>query len=117
VKWTKPTTTTEVNSILGLVQYWRKFIARFSFITTPLHALTSVKQVFQWGGNKKKYFNILKENISTTPVLALPDLQHPFAIQIDARKYSMGVVLMQKSKPICYHSGNFTQVVIKYPID
>ena len=46
VKWPKPTTATEVRSFLGAVQYWRKFIANFSYITTPLHALRSVKQVF-----------------------------------------------------------------------
>jgi hypothetical protein len=27
----------------------------------------------------------------------------------------MGLVLMQRDKPICYHSQTFTQVVIKYP--
>jgi hypothetical protein len=50
VKWPKPTTTTEVGSFLGAVQYWRKFIANFSYIEASLHALTSAKQVFQWGG-------------------------------------------------------------------
>ena len=50
VNWPKPNTTTEVRSFLGAVQYWRKFIANFSLIAAPLHALTSVKQVFQWGG-------------------------------------------------------------------
>jgi hypothetical protein len=52
VNWPKINTSTEVKSFLGAVQYWREFIANFSFIATPLHAL--------------------KENISTTPILALP---------------------------------------------
>jgi hypothetical protein len=115
VKWPKPTTATEVRSFLGEVQYWRKFIANFSYITTPLHALTSVKQVFQWGGKQQKAFETLKEKISTAPVLALPDLQQPFEIQTDASRYAMGAVLMQRGKPICYHSETFTQVVINYP--
>jgi hypothetical protein len=75
VKWPKPTTLTKVKSFLGAVQYWRKFIANFSYIESPLHALTSVKQVFQWGRKKQKSFNTLKEKISTTLVLALPNLQ------------------------------------------
>jgi hypothetical protein len=115
VKWPKPTTATEVRSFLGAVQYWRKFIANFSYIATPLHALTSVKQVFQWGGKQQKSFETLKEKISITPVLALPDLQQPFEIQTDASGYAMGAVLMQRGKPICYHSETFTQVVINYP--
>jgi hypothetical protein len=105
----------KVRSFLGAVQYWRKFIANFSFIAAPLHALTSVKQVFQWGGKQQKSFETLKEKISTTPVLALPDLQQPFEIQTDASGYAMGAVLMQRGKPICYHSETFTQAVINYP--
>jgi hypothetical protein len=46
VNWPKPTPTTEVRSFLGEVQYWRKFIANFFYIASPLHALTSVKQAF-----------------------------------------------------------------------
>jgi hypothetical protein len=90
VKWPKPTTATEVRSFLGAVQYWRKFIANFSFIAAPLHALTSVKQVFQWGGKQHKSFETLKEKISTAPFLALPDLQQPFEIQTDASRICHG---------------------------
>lgn len=50
VNWTKPTSVTEVCSFLGAVQYWRRFSANFSIIAAPLHTLTSVKQVLQWGG-------------------------------------------------------------------
>jgi hypothetical protein len=63
-------------------------------IAAPLHALTSVNKVFQWGGKQQKAFDTLKERISTTPVLALPDLQTPFEIETDASEYAMGAVLM-----------------------
>ena len=115
VKWPKPTTTREVRSFLGAVQYWRKFIANFSYITTPLHALTSVKHVFQWGDKQCKSFKTLKEKIIIETFLALSYLQKPFEIKTDARRYGMGTVLMQRGKPICYHSETFTQVVINYP--
>ena len=46
VKWRRPQNVTEVRSFLGAVQYWRKFISRFSFMTSPLHALTSSKVSF-----------------------------------------------------------------------
>jgi hypothetical protein len=85
-------------------------------ITTPLHVLTSVKNTFQWEGKKEKSFNTLKEKISTTPVLALSNLQQLFEIETDANGYAMGVVLMQYCKPICYHSKKFNQVVVNYPI-
>eukprot|EP00253_Pinus_taeda_P020243 PITA_20243 len=74
----------------------------------PLYALTSVKQVFQWGVKQRKSFETLKEKISTAPILALPDLQQPFDIETDGSGYAMGVVLMQQNKPICYHSKKFS---------
>eukprot|EP00253_Pinus_taeda_P021418 PITA_21418 len=115
VNWPKPNTAIEVRSFLGAVQYWRKFIAKFSLIAAPLHALKSVKQVFQWRGKQQKAFDTLKERISTTPVLALPDLQHPFGIETDASEYAMGTVLMQHRKAICFHSETFTSIVVNYP--
>jgi len=57
----------------------------------------------------------LKEKISTTPVLALPDLQRPFEIEMDASDYAMGAMLMQHCKPICYHSETFNYAVVNYP--
>jgi hypothetical protein len=59
-EWPKPSNVTEVRSFLGATQYWRKFIANFSSIAAPLHAMTSVKQVFQWGGKQHKAFDTLK---------------------------------------------------------
>jgi hypothetical protein len=57
----------------------------------------------------------LKENISTAPVLALSNLQHPFEIETYASGYAMGAILMQYRKPICYHYETFNQVVVNYP--
>jgi hypothetical protein len=75
VNFPKSTNVTEVRSFMGEAQYWRKFIAKFSLMSTPLHALTSVKRGFQWGGSQQKDFNTLKVNISTNHVLDFPDLQ------------------------------------------
>lgn len=71
--------------------------------------------MFQWGGKHQKAFDTLKEKISTTLVLALPDLQRPFEIQNDASDYAMGAVLTQHGKPICYHSETFNRAVVNYP--
>jgi hypothetical protein len=106
---------TKVRIFLGATQYnWRKFIANFSSISAPLHAVTRIKQVFQWGGKKQRDFDALKEKISSTPVLALPDLRQPFEIQTNASNYAIGAVLLQHSKPICFHSETFNGAVVNY---
>jgi hypothetical protein len=73
-----------------------------------------VKNTFQWGGKKQKSFNTLQENINTSPVLALLNLQQRLKIKTYANGYTMGVVLMQYCKPIYYHSKIFNQAVVNY---
>eukprot|EP00253_Pinus_taeda_P010211 PITA_10211 len=115
LNWPRPKIVTEVRSFLRSTQYWRKFIANFSLIAAPFHALTSVKKVFQWEGKQQKAFDALKEKISTGPVLALPNLRQSFEIQTNASDYAMGAVLMQHGKPIYFHSETFNGAVINYP--
>jgi hypothetical protein len=70
VNWHEPKNVTEIQSFLGAVEYWRRFISNFSFISAHFHALTNVKNTFQWGGKQQKYFDTFKEKISTALVLA-----------------------------------------------
>ena len=114
-KWPRPHNVTKVRSFLGAVQYWRKLIAIFSLIASPLHALTSTKVIFQWRGKQQKAFDTLKYKIVTAPVLALLDIQQPFEIETDASGYAMGAVLMQRRKPIYFHSETFSKEVMAYP--
>jgi hypothetical protein len=50
VNWPEPKSVTKIWSFLGAEQYWRRFISKLSSIEAPFHALTSVKNTFQWGG-------------------------------------------------------------------
>jgi hypothetical protein len=67
------------------------------------------------GRQATKAFDALKEKISSTPVLALPNLRQSFEIQTDASNYALGAVLLQHGKPICFHPKTFNDVVINYP--
>lgn len=40
LKWERPINVTEINSFLGLVGYYRRFIEGFLTIATPLTQLT-----------------------------------------------------------------------------
>ena len=61
VSWPKPKSAIEVRSFLGVAQYWRKFISKFSSNVAPLHALIGLNKVFQWGGKQQKSIDTLKE--------------------------------------------------------
>jgi hypothetical protein len=115
VNWPQPKSVTEIQIFLGAIQYWRRFISNFSFIASSLHALTNVKNTFQWEGKQQKSFDTFKEKIHSTLVLSLSNIQQSFEIEIDASRYTNGAVLMQYRNPICYHSETFNQVVVNYP--
>ena len=45
----------------------------------------------------------------------MPNIQQPFEIEIDVSGYAMGAVLMQRRKPLCFHSETFSKAVMGYP--
>lgn len=49
MKWSVPTNVSEVRSFVGETQYLKKFIALFSIVPTPLHAIIVSGKSFQWG--------------------------------------------------------------------
>ncbi|GKD91676.1 putative reverse transcriptase domain-containing protein [Tanacetum coccineum] len=51
--WKPPKTPTEICSFLGLVGYYRRFIANFSKIAKPLSMLTQKSKKFEWGDENK----------------------------------------------------------------
>jgi len=46
MKWSVPTNVSEVRGFIGATQYLRKFIALFSVVATPLHAITTSGKSF-----------------------------------------------------------------------
>ena len=48
-KWPTPANVTHVQQFLGLCNYYRRFIVRFSEVAGPLTLLTKKDQPFIWG--------------------------------------------------------------------
>jgi len=84
----------DVQSFIGLAGYYRKFIKDFSKIAKPL-TLTKKNTKFEWTTEQQKAFDILKEKLTTAPVLHYPDFARQFIIAIDASDYAIGAVLSQ----------------------
>ncbi|GJW21692.1 reverse transcriptase domain-containing protein [Tanacetum coccineum] len=63
---------------------------------------------FDFSDDYKKAFNILKEKLTTAPIIISPDWNVPFELMCDATDFVVGVVLGQridgKFKPILYAS-------------
>ena len=85
------------------------FIANFSQIAHSLHLLTKKNQEYIWGNAQEQAFQELKNRLTSSLVLRLPDLSKPFFVQMDASKLGTGAVLLQKdasgiSHPCAYLS-------------
>jgi hypothetical protein len=89
----------------------------FSHITWALNQVTrgGGKEKFVWGLSQKQDFDDFKKCLSSSSVISLLDLQHPFDIETDASEYVVSIVLTQHSHPMAYHSETLSDVVCKYP--
>ena len=93
--WPTPTNLKELRSFIGFCNFYRMFIANFSQIVHPLHLLTKKDQEYIWGETQKQAFEELKNRLTSSPVLQLPNLSKPFVVQTDASKLGTGAVLLQ----------------------
>ena len=96
--WPTPKDNTEVQSFIGLVNYYRRMIKDMARVAAPLTDIMSSPAHFTWGKPQEDSFLKLKEALTNAPLLALPDMSLPFIVQTDASKRAIGGILMQDVK-------------------
>nr|AAD22339.1 putative retroelement pol polyprotein [Arabidopsis thaliana] len=112
--WPRPTNATEIRSFLRLTGYYRRFVKGFASMAQPMTKLTGKDVPFVWSPECEEGFVSLKEMLTSTPVLALPEHGQPYMVYTDASRVGLGCVLMQRGKVIAYasrqlrkHEGNY----------
>ena len=93
--WPALTTLTELRSFLGLANFYHRFMLGFSHIAWALSQVTKGggKSKFVWGMSQQQAFEELNNHLFSSPVLSLPNLQHPFEVEKNASNYVVGVIL------------------------
>ncbi|GKC04763.1 reverse transcriptase domain-containing protein [Tanacetum coccineum] len=101
-----PTNVKGVRSFLGHAGFYRRFIKYFSMISKPMIQLLMKDTKFDFSDDCKKAFSILKEKLTTTPIIISPDWNVPFELMCDASDFAVRAILGQridgKFKPIYY---------------
>ena len=89
-----PSTKKEVRSILGLMNYYKRFVKNFSSLAQPLIELTkkTSPNKIQWTHKCQIGLDKLKEALTSEPMLCVPDLSKPFVVQSDASNKALGAV-------------------------
>lgn len=103
-QWPTPVSAKQVRSFLGLAGYYRKFVKHFGIIARPLFNLLKKQIPFVWTEATNTAFELLKQNLISAPLLALPNFHKQFTIDTDACEYGVGAVLQQEGHPIAYMS-------------
>jgi len=99
--WPAPTKKKELQSFLGFLNFYRRFIRNFAELSLPLTKLTG-KAEWTWEQEQQDAFDALKEAITNDPVLALPNGNGKFTIECDASDFATGAVLSQEQDDKTY---------------
>jgi hypothetical protein len=94
----------ELQGLLGLTGYYRKFIAHYVVLSQPLSNLLKKGVLFVWTPASETTFQVFKQALMSAPVLALPNFSLQFVIDIDACDVGIGAVLSQQGHPVAYVS-------------
>jgi RNase H-like domain found in reverse transcriptase len=95
-KWPIPSNKKEVQLFLGFTNFYQWFIQDFFHYAQPLFDLTKKDAIWKWDSDRQTAFIVLKEKITSAPVLALLKNSHPFHIEADSSDFATGAVISQQ---------------------
>jgi hypothetical protein len=84
LEWEPPKSVHQVRSFLGLAGYYRMFIPNFSKISKPITELLKKGTKYVWSKECDEAFQTLKKLLTTSPVLAQPEITKHFDVYCDA---------------------------------
>jgi transposase InsO family protein len=120
-KWPTPTNKKEVQSFLGFINFYRRFVQDFSEIARPLFDLTKKDVRWHWNAEQEEAFHTLKSKITSTPILKAPEDNKPFRLEADSSDMATGAILSQqglegKWHPIAFYSKSLNATERNYEI-
>ncbi len=94
--WPIPKNVKEIQSFIGLCNYYRIFIKDFAKIANPLHKLTRKNVPYIWSDEQQNAFDTLKNLFTSAPILKHPDSNQQFIVETDASNFAIGAILSQE---------------------
>ncbi|CAA7028462.1 unnamed protein product [Microthlaspi erraticum] len=69
---------------------------------------------FVWSEEAQEAFRVIKQKLTSAPLLVLPDFEQPFELHCDASKLGIGAVLSQQTLPVAYFSEKLAGARSRY---
>ena len=117
-----PKSKKHVRGIIGLVNFYSKFIPNIADLLSPMHELTKKGQPEKvtWGEECQASLCKIQELISSEPALIVPDIGALFFVQTDASGSGLGCVLLQMRdgnlRPCRFHSRKLFPRETRYAV-
>nr|GEX39023.1 putative reverse transcriptase domain-containing protein [Tanacetum cinerariifolium] len=112
-EWPTPTIITEVRSFHRLASFYMRFIRNFSSNMAHLTDCMTGKS-FVWTEDAGSAFQVVKEKLTATPILVLPDFSKVCELHTDVSKVAIGGVLSQGGRPVAYFSEKLIEPKSRY---
>jgi len=122
LNWPTPCCVKDVQSFIGLANYYRRFIPGFAKIAHPLHKLLRKNINFTWTNDAQSAFDCLKSKFVSAPILIHPSRDLPFIVETDSSNFAIGAILSQVSPkdnmvhPVAFFSRSLNGAEKNYPI-
>ncbi|GFU81073.1 retrovirus-related Pol polyprotein from transposon 17.6 [Trichonephila clavipes] len=116
-----PKNVKQLQSFLGSVNVYNKFIDSYAKIREPLNKLLKKDKQWEWTAECQTAFELLKIKLITKPVLQLYDSKLPLHVFCDASLKAIGAILKQPDNsgtlhPVSFHSRTLREYGKNYCI-
>ena len=126
--WPTPDSYRDIQVFIGFVNFYRRFIYKFSVVAAPITGLLVGMEKgkksgpFTWTDDAEEAFRTLKECFMAAPLLIHFDPRKPTKVETDASGFGIAGVLSQPSgdqarqewKPVAFYSRKLTPAEKNY---
>ncbi|KAI3619099.1 retrotransposon nucleocapsid protein [Moniliophthora roreri] len=121
LSWPEPRKLKDLQSFLGFMNFYRRFIHDYSRITLPLTTLTKKSITFNFSDECRGSFEELKRRFTSAPVLRHFDPHAPCYVSTDGSDFTLSGIVQQADEngdlhPISFFSRKFAPAEINYDV-
>ena len=114
----RPTDKSQVQSLLGLVNYVQRYISNVATLVKPLRNLTKKNANFFWNEECENAFQSIKKSITCESTLSYFNPKHETELVVDASPVGLAAILTQRTGKkiniIAYSSRTLNDVETRY---
>src|SRR5258708_38929464 len=94
--WLQPVKVKDVQSFIGFMNFYWRFICDFSKIAHPPYMLTWKSKDWSWGAAEQQAFDVLKSTITSAPMLDFRSKSGPFCLEFNTSNFTLVDVMLRQ---------------------